>query len=83
MKIKPQKVFTPTGTTEASSISVSSILDNLVNSVVFRVSLQDADGGEVASTQVTLNDGDYPKWDATSDGAHRICAAKLGLVVAE
>lgn len=81
MQIKPYKHITPSGPAIATELVVTSLQDNLLDAVTFRCRLMDADGAEVATTHVSLNAGNYGTWDATAEGAHRICAAAIGLTL--
>lgn len=83
MKIKPKKIIVPgSGIKTAEHLVVVSESDNLVDSVSFRATLKDADLTELVSAHVNLDASNYGTWDATVEGAHRICADALELKLA-
>jgi hypothetical protein len=57
--------------------------DNLVDSATFDVTLQNAEGHQVAGVQIKLDVQGYAKWEEFSPnyslGAAKICAEALGL----
>lgn len=86
MKIKPYRVMVSgLGIRTAEQISVISNRDDLRGRADLRFALLDAGGEEIAFTHLTLTTEQYALWDTYapdySNGAHRICAAELGLVI--
>lgn len=61
--------------------------DNLVDSATFDVTLQNAEGHQVAGVQIKLDAQGYAKWEESNPnyakGAADICAAALGVTMAE
>lgn len=81
MNIKPHKLILTSGVATATQIAVSSVLDDLVDQVTFRVRLISAEDCELLQTSVALSGADYKTWDGSSAGAHKICAEALGLTL--
>lgn len=81
MLIHPAKVILANGVCLATQLIVTSQHDNLVDTVTFCARLLGDDGSELVSTQVSLDASNYANWDATSLGAHKICADVLGLTL--
>jgi hypothetical protein len=84
MKIEPKQVILEgLGPRAADHLVAISEFDNLVDSATFRASLRDADGVELVWVHVKLDASNYASWDASAVGAHRICAAVIGVTLIE
>ena len=87
MKIKPHKLLlSGLGIRTAECIDVISSRDDLQTSADLRVALLDAAGQELTFAHITLTPEQYATWETYAPdyktGAHRLCCAILGLVLA-
>lgn len=63
----------------ASQISIESVKDNLLDYVLFKYTLLDANNVFAGEGHFELSGADYPLWDATADGAYALVCAGIGV----
>lgn len=82
-KIAPYPAFFGGKKLAVSQISVSSIYDNLVNSVTFKYTLLTEGGVYAGEGTHTLNGENYAQWDGSHEGACCIVSNAIGVEIQE
>lgn len=63
----------------ASKITIESVKDNLLDYVLFKYTLLNADDVFAGDGHFELSGADYPLWDSSADGAYAIVCTALGI----
>lgn len=80
VQIAPMPCFCNGKHLTATALNVISVRDDLFQFVQFKYTLYDAHGVYAGEGSYELNGTDeYPKWDASPEGAYTIVAAGIGL----
>ena len=79
VKILPTVAFANGKRFEAHFMSMTSASDNLFDHVIFRYTLYDIQGAYAGESSFELKGEDYKKWDASPEGAYKLCLEAISL----